>query len=131
VKTLSIKQPWAWLIAHGYKQIEDRSWNTDYRGQLLIHASKTWDIDESTFATLREVMATTGISIPQILPTGGIVGIVELVDCVAETELTPTLDPEQWHEPGSCFAWILKNAKALPFMPVSGKLRLFETDYTI
>jgi hypothetical protein len=38
VKALSIRQPWAWLIANGHKDIENRSWNTNYRGAFLIHA---------------------------------------------------------------------------------------------
>lgn len=37
--TLSVRQPWASLIAWGDKTIEHRSWETPYRGPLLIHAS--------------------------------------------------------------------------------------------
>ena len=36
---LSIRQPWAWLIAHGWKNIENRTWPTGYRGRFLIHAA--------------------------------------------------------------------------------------------
>ena len=39
MKTLSIRQPFASLICRGIKTIENRSWDTTYRGQLLIHAS--------------------------------------------------------------------------------------------
>ena len=39
VKTLSIRQPYASLVCRGIKKIENRSWNTNYRGKLLIHAS--------------------------------------------------------------------------------------------
>ena len=39
MKTLSIRNPWAYLIAYGVKDVENRSWKTDYRGELLIHAS--------------------------------------------------------------------------------------------
>lgn len=42
MKALSIKQPWASLIAHGIKDIENRTWATKYRGKVLIHASGTW-----------------------------------------------------------------------------------------
>ena len=38
MKAISIKQPWASLIAHGIKDIENRSWRTNYRGRVLIHA---------------------------------------------------------------------------------------------
>ncbi|NBF09766.1 ASCH domain-containing protein [Pseudomonas sp. Fl4BN1] len=40
MKALSIRQPWAWLIIHGGKDVENRSWHTKYRGRFLVHASK-------------------------------------------------------------------------------------------
>lgn len=40
MKALSVKQPWAWAIIHAGKDIEKRTWRTDYRGPLLIHAGK-------------------------------------------------------------------------------------------
>lgn len=39
-KALSLKQPFAWLIANGYLLVDDRTWGTQYRGPVLIHASK-------------------------------------------------------------------------------------------
>ena len=39
MKVIVIRQPWAWLIVHGFKDIENRSWSTQYRGRLLIQAS--------------------------------------------------------------------------------------------
>ena len=38
MKAISIKQPWASLIAYGIKDIENRTWRTNYRGRVLIHA---------------------------------------------------------------------------------------------
>lgn len=46
MKAISIKQPWASLIAHGIKDIENRTWKCpqQYIGQrVLIHAAKTTD----------------------------------------------------------------------------------------
>ena len=43
VKTLTIKEPWASLIIEGYKIYEFRSWKTNYRGKLLIHAGLSLD----------------------------------------------------------------------------------------
>lgn len=43
MKCLSIKQPFADLIATGAKTIELRTWNTKYRGEFLIHASNKLD----------------------------------------------------------------------------------------
>ena len=46
MKTLTIKQPWASLIIDGYKKYEFRSWKTNYRGKLLIHAGASIDKNE-------------------------------------------------------------------------------------
>lgn len=45
MKALTIRQPWASLIAHGVKTIETRSWRTHYRGPIAIHAGATADLD--------------------------------------------------------------------------------------
>ncbi len=37
MKALSVRQPWAWLIVNGYKDVENRDWNTKLRGQIWIH----------------------------------------------------------------------------------------------
>lgn len=48
MKCLSLKQPYAYLLASGKKTIEIRKWNTKYRGEFLIHASKTMN-DEACY----------------------------------------------------------------------------------
>ena len=39
VKVLSVKNPFAYLILQGGKDVENRTWTTDYRGRLYIHVS--------------------------------------------------------------------------------------------
>lgn len=73
VKVLTIKQPWATLIMQGYKRFEFRSWQTKYRGDLLIHAGK--EIDKEAIKRLEKYL-------PEELPTGKILGKVTLVDCI-------------------------------------------------
>lgn len=51
MKVLTIKQPWASLIIEGYKRFEFRSWKTNYRGELLIHAGKS--IDKEAYERLK------------------------------------------------------------------------------
>lgn len=46
MKAITIKQPWATLIAEGYKEYEFRTWKIKYRGDILIHAGK--GIDKKT-----------------------------------------------------------------------------------
>jgi activating signal cointegrator 1 len=45
MKAITLHQPWAWLVAFGMKEVETRSWSTDYRGPLAIHAGKKHDVD--------------------------------------------------------------------------------------
>ena len=73
MKALTIKQPWATLIIQGDKRFEFRSWQTKYRGDLLIHAGK--DID-------KEAMKRLAKYLPEELPYGKILGKVKLVDCI-------------------------------------------------
>ena len=81
VKIISVRQPWAWLIVAGYKDIENRKWRTSYRGPLLIHASQA--MEENDFPVQREWIETCGLVIPEDLPRGAIVGSATLshVDC--------------------------------------------------
>ena len=123
---LSVRQPWAWLIVNGHKTVENRVWATNYRGPILIHASKTPGLGPNDLTGLRrELHRQCGIAIPADLPTGGIVGTVNLVDCV--TECVDLVDAS-WHEPGQ-YAFILRNARPLPFQPMSGRLKFFDTHY--
>jgi len=112
LKALSIKQPWAWLILHAGKDIENRSWNTEHRGQLLIHASKT--IDKEAFHRFLAEFP----SLPQIstMQTGGIVGVVNMVD-VLET------CPSEWFE--GPFGFWLQDPMVLPFKPYRGQQGIF------
>ena len=73
MKVLTIKQPWATLIMQGDKRFEFRSWQTKYRGELLIHAGKAID---------KEAMKRLSKYLPKELPYGKILGKVKLVDCI-------------------------------------------------
>jgi hypothetical protein len=75
LKALSLKQPFAWLIANGYLLVDDRSWGTQYRGPILIHASK--GLYEEYY---RYIKLHTDIPIPERdqLEYGGVVGIARL-----------------------------------------------------
>ena len=73
MKVLTIKQPWATLIMQGDKKFEFRSWQTKYRGDLLIHAGK--GIDKNAMKRLAKYL-------PDEIPLGKILGKVTLVDCI-------------------------------------------------
>lgn len=73
MKVLTIKQPWASLIINGYKRYEFRSWYTNYRGELLIHAGKSVD---------KEAMKRLEKYLDFDIPIGKIIGKVNITDCV-------------------------------------------------
>lgn len=125
MKVLSIRQPWAWLIVQGIKTVENRSWPTKFRGQFLVHASGKMDMAPDEFNYFRREMKKSGVIIPEKLLLGGIVGMANLVDCV--TKCADDYD-DSWHEPGM-WAFILRDAKETPFLPVKGALNFWEFEY--
>jgi hypothetical protein len=104
MKAISIKQPWANLIASGQKTIETRVWGTPYRGTILLVSSKT----------------------PRIEPAGCALAVAELVDC------RPMVDADE--EAAKCHiypdavAWVLRNVRAIEPFPVKGQLGLYDVD---
>lgn len=72
MKVLTIKEPWASLIINGYKKYEFRSWKTNYRGKILIHAGL------STDNFIMDNISKYNIK----LNNGYIVGEIEIVDCI-------------------------------------------------
>lgn len=128
MKALSICQPWVHAIFHFGKDVENRSWNTKHRGTLLIHASKT-----KTYYDAQDPADWTeaGHSLPpwNTLPTGVIVGTVELIDCVrADPSLpyfVPGYGPSQWAE--GLYLWVLRNPRLLAEpIPYRGLMYMFD-----
>jgi hypothetical protein len=71
-----VRQPWAWAIIDGGKEVENRTWPTSHRGPLLIHAGLQDDLNGWHF------LDESNIPLPVDPATGGIVGVVDLVDRV-------------------------------------------------
>jgi len=118
MKAISIRQPWAWLIVNGYKDIENRTWRTKYRGPVLIHAGQTMFKEDYLMASEIASLAGVQIPLPDALEKGGIVGIATITGCVDES-------PSPWFFGPKGFT--LTDAKPLPFVPMKGKLSFFET----
>ncbi|MFQ6550470.1 ASCH domain-containing protein [Aestuariibius sp. 2305UL40-4] len=116
MKALSIRQPWADAIIWHGKDVENRTWQTHYRGPVLIHAAKAWGPSER--ADLAWVEERTGTKLEDVdRPLlGGIIGQVEIIDCVAKMESRWFFGP---------YGFVLANAKPLPFRPCRGALGFF------
>lgn len=121
---LSIRQPWASLILKAGKDIENRCWPTKFRGRMLIHAAKGM-----TQAEYRDAVQFAHWGNPRVpqaalqgfdyadLPRGGIVGSVEIVDCV-----TSSASPWFMGE----YGFVLRDPKPLKFTPWKGRLGFFD-----
>lgn len=83
MKTISIRQPWAWLIVNGYKTIENRSRNTKIRGRVLVHASQT--MSDNDILDALEICDDRGIQLPDEVATGAVVGVMTISDVVTES----------------------------------------------
>ncbi|WP_445222228.1 ASCH domain-containing protein [Bradyrhizobium sp. Pa8] len=86
IKAISLWQPWASLWVSPNKLHETRHWSTPYRGQLLVHAAKkiVFDLDEE-LADI--VVSEFGGHWGMDLPTGAIVGVVDLTDVIPTEKL--------------------------------------------
>lgn len=117
MKALSIRQPWAWLIIHGGKDIENRSWHTKFRGRFLVHASKGMTLAE--YEEARWYAAGLDVVLPNYdqLQRGGIIGSVELVDSVDHSD-SPWFMGER--------GFVLRNPEPIDFMPYKGALQFFK-----
>jgi len=124
MKALSLLQPWAFLMANGHKNIENRSWFTNFRGPVLIHASKGWDKENFPTAPIDKngkqffVPRRKDLPWPESMPEfvqdferGGIVGIMTITDCVYESD-------SPWFF--GRYGFTVKDARPLPFVPCKG-----------
>ena len=142
VKVLSVRQPWAWLIVAGLKDIENRTWKTDYRGRLLIHAGKEFDwsalrwlsVISQTYppmiGVMWQILVHFGLDADDVEygnpPTlhqeelGALVGSVTLLDIVHWSD-----SDSVWAEPGN-WNWQLIAPAAITPVPMPGRLGLYE-----
>ena len=124
MKVITLRQPWATLVAEGIKKYEFRSWKTNYRGKLLIHAGS--GVDKKEMERFK--------SLNLEYPTKRIIAEVELEDCL---ELDDKLNKEIINEKNIAYgsyyregyAWKLKNAKKIKVdKEISGQLGLWNID---
>lgn len=125
MKVLTIKEPWATLIIDGHKQYEFRSWKTNYRGKILIHAGKSLENDMLKRFKDYNLNCSRGV----------IVGEADIVDCIlVSNEFNKKLiekDPIVYGRSNhvETYAWELKNiVKYDNPIHVRGKLGLWNYD---
>lgn len=136
MKALSVKQPWASLIAEGIKSIEVRSWTTDHRGPLLICVSKNietdlkkyYEDDKYSYALLDRVNSSGyGKALGKAICIVQLVNVVPLTDKCNKRACLQKKALDKLQPGKKQYAWILDNVQILtePF-DVKGQLGLFD-----
>jgi len=127
MKALSLRQPYAELIVSGKKTIEVRNWNTNFRGEFLVHASKQVMTDDCKKQKLD----------PNNITTGAVVGKATLTN-VKKYETREEFEKDYDKHKASksffkkpCYGFILKNAKRMDSIPARGSLSFFEFDLSV
>ena len=128
---LTIKGLWAWLVATGYKDIENRTWNTRFRGRFYITMSKNCTLREygETFKFVDSIDSALAQSLPDYKTlmknfAGKIIGSVNLLDVFPPPKIGDVTSP--WHIEGN-FGFKLVDAVLFPnSIPVKGQLGFFQ-----
>ena len=128
MKTLTIKQPFATLIVEGLKEYEFRTWKTNYRGEILIHAGKA--VDKKAMKKYEYL----GLEYPK----GCIIGKATITDCIKIDDnarkilkeknsiiYSNIIDNKDWNG----YGFKLENVEKLENIEVCGKLSFWEFDY--
>ena len=139
MKTITIKQPWAWLIIEGVKDIENRTWPTKFRGRVLIHAAaKPWiwqALLEYLTPAMKLVFYKCGASHAWLdsLTKSKIIGSIEIIDCVINHPGIWAEKCEPIYKFGTekivqaTYNWDLTNPIKFPEpIPAKGKLSFWE-----
>lgn len=128
MKALTIKQPYATLIAEGIKEYEFRTWKTNYRGEFLVHAGKGKNIQYMEKFKVLDLE----------YPSGCIIAIASLENCIEVTNefrnilkkknpilYSHIINDKNWKG----YAFKLTNVKKIENIPAQGKLSFWNYNY--
>lgn len=128
MKVITIKQPFASLIAAGIKCYEFRTWKTKYRGEILIHAGK--GINKKAMEKYKDYNLD--------YPSSAIIAKANLTDCIfiddnaramlkKENDViySSVINDKEWVG----YGFKLEDVKRIDEIPINGKLSLWDYDY--
>ena len=137
---LSIRQPWAWAIVNGWKPVENRTWYSNYRGPLLIHAGKREERGDISYV-LTLISQQTGVALEALTERyqkeaqlGAVVGECSMVWCAnsqMEAVQRAGVDqqcnvPRWWQGP---YGFVLNRATEWDYpVPLRGRLGIWFVD---
>lgn len=125
-RALSLRQPWAWLLATGHKPIENRFWRDSFRGRFLVHASRGMTEEEYVACRAFSRFAIPAEKFPPAFAfaRGGIVGAATLDDVLLPP---PPNDASGWRMEGQ-YGLMCSDPEELPFVACRGHQRWFTVD---
>ena len=147
MKAITVKQPWASLIVEGIKDIENRTWKTNFRGRVLVHAgmAKTSGLmarylSYDQHIEFRKKVGYSGLDFLE--PLGCIIGSVEIVDCVINHPsilAEKTINKTYWKDGKNyiekvkpIYNWVLSNPiKFKKPISAKGKLSFWESEINL
>ena len=123
IHALSVRQPWAWLIVQGYKDVENRDWPTSRRGTFAIHASKS-ATGQDRLDYEHVALQFPNISLPGFdeFDRGGIIGTARLVMCVTSCR-------SPWFR--GRFGFMLADPQRCLFAPARGQPGFFPIERSL
>lgn len=137
MKALTLTQPWATLVAIGAKQWETRSWPTNYRGELAIHAAKGfpgWAREECSDEPFKSALREMGYLCWQDLPVGCVIATCSLVSCLPTSSISDASLGDREIEFGDYtygrYAFKLENVIQIKPFSCRGALGLWNWEHT-
>ncbi len=124
MKAITVRQPWAWLLIHGGKDIENREWRSSYRGPIAIHAARGLTREEwrDCFDYVASFDPDLARRIPAFasLMRGAVLGTMTMTGCVTDSN-------SPWFQ--GTYGFVLKDARPFKYpIFVRGALNLWEVD---
>ncbi len=117
MRTITLWQPWATLIALGAKQYETRAWAIGFRGAIAIHAARTGnELLVCQRSPFREALAAAGFTHPSMLPLGAVLCVVDVVDCIRTEQIRDQISDQErafGNYADGRYAWRLANLRVL------------------
>jgi hypothetical protein len=99
---LSIRQPLAWAICAGHKDVENRAWNTRRRGRFAVQAGGR----QPAPAAIQWIRDTIGLEVPADWQRGALIGVATLVDIIDVSD-------RPWAQPGQLH-WFIADGRLWP-----------------
>lgn len=140
VLAVSVRQPWAWAIVNGFKDVENRAWKTNYRGLVMIHAGKkkapqdelefVLEIIGHTHAYNSDMAKHLRIRYEREVAYGGIVGVAWIKGCRQPPKVPKSMLAKSPWEFGP-IVWDLDTKRAEMFpeiIPCKGQLGFFKPE---